>query len=488
MTCTSKSGRGSRLAAALALGTVILLAAGWPPVIKDTITDQGNESSRFAAIESIVERHTTAIDDSVFFTVDKGYVNGHWYSDKPPLLTLAAAGVCAAAEKIFGWDFRRNRTELIAFVNYVCRLFSVTVGTLAAFALLRRRAPEWDETATTFLATVPFFSTLAWSYSVTLGNHVPAAAVILLLAAELDHREMTPLRGLAAGLTAGLLLLIEYVPGAAFAGALLLHLRLLRRDAAGTRTLLAAGAGIAAALVLLAVLNVLNHGSPLPLYMATHRPDLGKNLAFYAFHALFGFEGLFLYTPALLGVPFLLRDPDETLRNRLLLAAGATMLIYLVATSDFGGWCYGFRFFVSVAPLLMLYLLLHFWRRRGWARMIFAAVTLWGMVTALIGIYNPWTPGYEGSRTEYPVDFEVRSALPANLLAWSYEYAPDSPLCRFLIEDFYGPETALPYLYEAYASTGKTALCDRVKALAEKRLSATPTALFPENDGETTGK
>ncbi len=485
MICTSKA--GPRLRTALVLGAMILLATLLPPV-KTAITDSGNESSRFAMIESLVERRTAAIDASSFSTVDKGFVNGHWYSDKPPLPTLIGTGACLAARGLLGWDFAHDRAAMIGLVNLVCRFLSAAVGILAAYALLRRRAPEWSETAAALLAAVPFFSTLAWSYSVMISHHVPAAAVILLLAAELDHREMTPLRGLAAGLTASLLLLIEYVPGAVFAGMLLLHLRLLRRDAAGTRLLLAAAAGIAAGLLLLTVLNFLNHGSPLPLYVMTHRPAMDKDLLFYAFHTLFGFEGLFLYTPALLGMPFLLRDPDETSRNRLLLAAGATMLVYLVATSDFGGWCYGFRFFVPTTPLLMLYLVLHFGRRRGRSRALFAAATAWGMVTALIGTYDPWTPGYEGSLTEYPVDFKVRSALPANLLAWSYEYAPDSALCRFLIEDFYGPETALPYLYEAYTSTGKTALRERVETVAEKRLSVTPEPLFPKNDGGMTEK
>ena len=469
------------------LGLLLLLAAGWP-LVKTGITDQGNESSRFAAIESMVDRHTTAIDGSSFVTVDRGCVDGRWYSDKPPLLTWAGAGVYAIGKWLFGWDFQHARSQSIWLIHSACWLFSVLTGFFSSFVLLRRRAPAWNVWLVSGLATLPFFSTLAWSYSVTTGNHVPAAAVILLLAAQLDHREMTCFRALLAGLTAGLLFQLEYVPGAVFGAALLLHLRLSYRDRQGTRRVLTAAGGLAASLILLGMLNFGNHGSWLPLYMETHHPVLAKDHLFYAFHTLFGFEGLFLYTPALLGIFWLRHDPDEVLRNRLLLAAGATALIYLAATSDFGGWCYGFRFFVSPSPLVMLYLILHFGHRGGWPRRLFAIAAGWGVITAAIGTINPWTPGYEGSRTEYPVDRQVRSALPANLLAWSYEHAPDSLLCRFLMEDFYGLETAIPYLYEYYTSTGNAPLLERIKTAAAERLLTAPTTLPNKNDGDMTEK
>src|SRR5689334_2873895 len=70
-----------------------------------------NDGSRLAAVESLVERGTLAIDDSVFVTpprelVERGtppyspdtagnvtgtydrlYINGHFYSDKPAVIT-----------------------------------------------------------------------------------------------------------------------------------------------------------------------------------------------------------------------------------------------------------------------------------------------------------------------------------------------------------------------------------------------------------------
>ena len=67
------------------LGLLLLLAAGWP-LVKTGITDQGNESSRFAAIESMVDRHTTAIDGSSF----------------APLRQATRSGISPAAATSFG--------------------------------------------------------------------------------------------------------------------------------------------------------------------------------------------------------------------------------------------------------------------------------------------------------------------------------------------------------------------------------------------------
>ena len=51
-----------------------------------------NDMSRMATIESVVERGTFAIDDSLYNeTKDKVSVNGHFYSEKPVMFTLLSA-------------------------------------------------------------------------------------------------------------------------------------------------------------------------------------------------------------------------------------------------------------------------------------------------------------------------------------------------------------------------------------------------------------
>jgi hypothetical protein len=52
-----------------------------------------NDSSRMATIDSLVERHTFAIDGSSIQTGDKYRYNGKFYSDKPAMLAVVGAGV-----------------------------------------------------------------------------------------------------------------------------------------------------------------------------------------------------------------------------------------------------------------------------------------------------------------------------------------------------------------------------------------------------------
>ena len=55
--------------------------------------DSWNDASRLATIESLVERGTWQIDQSPFLrlTGDKIFLQGHFYSDKPPLLQVFSA-------------------------------------------------------------------------------------------------------------------------------------------------------------------------------------------------------------------------------------------------------------------------------------------------------------------------------------------------------------------------------------------------------------
>src|SRR4051794_35272272 len=53
-----------------------------------------NDDSRMATIQSLVESGTLVIDHSDFVgTGDKVFVNGHFYSEKPPMTAVIGAAV-----------------------------------------------------------------------------------------------------------------------------------------------------------------------------------------------------------------------------------------------------------------------------------------------------------------------------------------------------------------------------------------------------------
>jgi hypothetical protein len=66
-------------------------------LLTHTHINSWNEYSRLAAVKALVKRGTWVIDDTALgqLTGDRVLLNGHFYSDKPPVFTFIAAGVYA---------------------------------------------------------------------------------------------------------------------------------------------------------------------------------------------------------------------------------------------------------------------------------------------------------------------------------------------------------------------------------------------------------
>ena len=66
-------------------------------------THSWQEESRMATVQTLVEQGTFIIDHTEFNrTGDKVFINGHFYSDKTPLLSVVAAGAYSILHNVFG--------------------------------------------------------------------------------------------------------------------------------------------------------------------------------------------------------------------------------------------------------------------------------------------------------------------------------------------------------------------------------------------------
>jgi len=68
----------------------ILLLATWliAALLTKTVPESAHEFSRLGTVDSLVERGTYQLDDSIFIgTLDKVFSKGHFYSHQPPLLS-----------------------------------------------------------------------------------------------------------------------------------------------------------------------------------------------------------------------------------------------------------------------------------------------------------------------------------------------------------------------------------------------------------------
>lgn len=64
----------------------------------------GNDASRWAQVEALVDHGSASIERSRFRgTVDRVLIGGREYSNKPPLLALAGAALYAPLRALTGW-------------------------------------------------------------------------------------------------------------------------------------------------------------------------------------------------------------------------------------------------------------------------------------------------------------------------------------------------------------------------------------------------
>ena len=169
-------------------------------------THSWQEESRMATVQTLVEQGTFIIDHTEFNrTGDKVFINGHFYSDKTPVLSVAAAGVYAVLHNVFGLTldpaicvpdedtaacraFTPTGTRLTAF--YWLTLIFIGGSASLLIVLFWRamlQAGAGGLLATALAVALGLASPLA-PYSIVFAGHVPAAlclfAGFMLLAAS----------------------------------------------------------------------------------------------------------------------------------------------------------------------------------------------------------------------------------------------------------------------------------------------------------------
>jgi len=155
-----------------------------------------NDQSRMAAVESLVQRGAWIIDESPFYrTVDRILVDGHFYSDKPPVLTFIASGVYAVLHDGFHltldaeWcDFDESPCHCRAFCDdhsdwayYLLTLLLIGLPSALMLALFYSMTGLFGlaNPAALLLTTILGLATPVFPYSTVFNSHVPAAACLL---------------------------------------------------------------------------------------------------------------------------------------------------------------------------------------------------------------------------------------------------------------------------------------------------------------------
>jgi hypothetical protein len=348
-----------------------------------------SDASRLATIESLVERGTWQIDESQFFrwTGDKVFLQGHFYSEKPPLLQVFAATPYAAMYHLFGLRLKTAACLPGEICVYKWLTF-LTVGVPSAllialffWAIAKLTASFWRSLFATILLAC---GTMIWPYSLVLNNHLPAAAclfaafylVLSTVSSPGAVEGSQPLSaaqkrlfwaGLAAGLSASFDLTAAVIGVALFA---IVAIRC-------RKGILPFVLGAALPVFATMILNYQISGTPLPAYFlsvgynypgsvwdntfAAHHPP--EDVIGYGFQYLVGDRGFVAHAPvliwAMLGLFLVLRNRRHRihLESAILATALVVQMMYMMTrTNHFGGRAYGERFFIILVPLFMYYL------------------------------------------------------------------------------------------------------------------------------------
>lgn len=443
----------------------------------DRVFTAGNDASRWAQIESLVDHGSATIEPSRFArrTVDRVQVGDALYSNKPPFFALVGAVVYAPLAAVTGWRLSDPATAS----RMIWLLTVLLVGLPGAWLVAEfdrqtarhsTLAPRWR----TALSVALGAGTLLISFAGTLNNHVPAAALLAAsFFAALDARFG------AAGLACGLAGAIDLLPGFGLAPFLAWAAMgsAVRRNWSGLGRF---AAGLSVGIAATVAANLVVTGTVLFPKWLPGGVDLAARAgasvagvvlpqsATYPLEILFGPHGLFAVSPVLVvgavgWLAALARPPfgERTLWRAVAVGMAVQFAGHAVVAGSYGGWSYGYRYLLPIQPLLLF--------GAGTAlasrgrRIVFAALLPVSILFSTLGAFHPWPPGFEQEPRRHPVADSVTNPIGANATALCYRFVPEAGLCGRLAESFVSEDAELRdrYLQLFFHSKGDLATMRR---------------------------
>ncbi len=365
-----------------------------------------NTTSRALPVITYFESGTFQIDKYHELTVDKAYVNGHYYTDKAPLPTylmipffglLKGIGLIQpdADGNLFGDHIYMLGGFLTASLPFAILL-------LLLFKGIKKKAAG---VSPVLLATLPFIGSFVFVFTGTYFAHILSAVLLLGSYVLLRNGQY-----IWAGLAGGMAFLCEYN----LAVILLLWGMMVIVRERRIRPFMQFSLGILPALLFMVYYNSVFSSSPFTFMYKHHNfTELDSNYGFVipGFDAIWGlsispYRGIFFYAPFLFagfyGVSLTIRQKGWKFLIFSYLFI-PFLLYYLFIASYFawwGGWTYGPRLLLAM-DLILLYRLVEYSAERGISKSLFALLCFAGILviipakgtiaySAPTGIMNPF--------------------------------------------------------------------------------------------------
>ena len=412
-----------------------------------------NDRSRWCTVWSLVERGTFQIDEirqrPGWDSIDIIHDDGHFYSTKPPLLTVIVAGLTRCVTRVTGWTLLDDTHSVTTAVLLIINIVPFAVSLWLLHTVLNRHARTgWCHL---FVLSTAAFGTLLTPFLTTFNNHTVAAAGVLvalyalmrLLSDEVPRGWTFGLCGLAAAWACA-----NELPAGAFG--LATFFLAWRRSPR-----LTLGWYVPAALVPLVALivtNVIATGSWKPAYASygsskynfvidgvpsywMNPQGVDRNLdspLMYFVHCTVGHHGIWSLSPvflmAIVGWLMSHRMRDAALRSVLRCGAILTAVVlafYLTRTQNYnyGGVSCALRWSLWLTPFWLIALIptLDAIVSSVTLRCLASILLVVSTVSAWLPVQNPWQQPWLFHRMEERgwVDYrEEPTPLPRSLWTW----------------------------------------------------------------------
>jgi hypothetical protein len=183
----------------LAEGIVVVIAASIALLLARPYAGSWNDGSRLATVESLVEERSWSIDHSIFVqvpppehgtalpyaatetslnrtgTLDKLFIDGHYYSDKSPVPALLLAGGYQLWKWSTGWTARLYPDRFCRCMTWVSSGFAYVLAVWLLYRLARRL--RFSLLCRMILTGSFAFATVTLPYAQHVNNHILLLAV-----------------------------------------------------------------------------------------------------------------------------------------------------------------------------------------------------------------------------------------------------------------------------------------------------------------------
>lgn len=428
--------------------TIFSLFLGLFALLTRPVATTSNDASRLATIESLVDFHTFIIDNSRFvWTIDKYFYQGHFYSDKPPILSIYGSFFYALL-KLVGISF--SNQLMLANILMVIGVVGVSTATGMIYLYKIFKFLAVEERWINVLLIIAGTGTLLLPYSTVFSNHVVSGSLLVAGFYYLLRVKESIRYSLLSGL---LITLAGSIDVVAFIFLPFLAVSFFNKP---LKSKIVFSLACALVLVIYFQLNLYTSGSLLPPSMnqslweypgsAFDRTNLSglayysnfSDLLTYAIHMIIGHRGLISYTPILVfsifGFVKVFQNKQFKYRQEfllILLASSAYVLMYILRSNNYSGDSYGVRWYANLMFLLCLPLaqISEEVKSSKIFRKAFIIVSCMSIFISFVGVNHPFVPVNEQHPSSFlnalfytfkPIEFQADGDNQAMRLSLSH--------------------------------------------------------------------